>query len=372
MFNLDVSALKYLLSLSAVVGMLVLAIVLVNSSLVAQVADITGETISDYSGGRFHNAAAPQEVSLGQTLKIFMRFAVEEKLDSVPSSDIPVLPLSREQLLALSDDELHIVKLGHSSILLKLSGEFWLIDPMFSERASPFSFLGPKRFHQPPIALEELPQIDHVLISHNHYDHLDKATIVHLASQAKRFYVPLGVAGDLVKWGVESTRIQSFDWWQELQLKHAKIAFTPTQHFSGRALGDNNATLWGSWVIQSSQGSLFFSGDSGYSTDFKAIGDRYGPFDATFVEVGAYDTGWADIHMLPEQGLQAHLDLRGDVLLPIHNGSFDLAFHAWYELLDRIEQAALAQGVNLGTPRFGEVFQVGDVAIARRWWKLLK
>ncbi|RYZ80063.1 MAG: hydrolase, partial [Moraxellaceae bacterium] len=299
----------------------------------------------------------------------------EPARDKAPLKAIPVEKVSRAQLDALSDDDLHFIKLGHSSILLKVYGEYWLLDPVFSERASPFSFLGPKRFHQAPITIDDLPDIDKVLISHNHYDHLDKSSVKKLAAKTRQFLVPLGVETDLQKWGIASEKITRFDWWQELQTDKALIAFTPAQHFSGRGIGDGNNTLWGSWVIKTAVGSLYFSGDSGYFDGFKQIGAKYGPFDAALIETGAYDNDWADIHMTPEESVQANLDLKGKVMIPVHNGTFDLAFHSWYEPLERVSVAAQQSGVVLLTPIFGQ--QISMTSMQRhsevnfKWWRKL-
>lgn len=326
---------------------------------------------ANYRDGKFINEEAVAPTSLARTLGIMLRFFTEKKVHATPDVGLPVKPLSRAQLLALPNDTLHMIKLGHSSILLKVYGEFWLIDPVFAERASPFSFIGPKRFHPTPISIEELPDIARVLISHNHYDHLDKAAIRQLQSKTRHFMVPRGVESDLQKWGVAADKIISFDWWQEHSVEQGIIAFTPTRHFSGRGLSDANNSLWGSWVIKTHNESLFFSGDSGYFQGFKEIGRKYGPFDITFMETGAYDSDWPDVHMTPEQSLMAHFDLRGKVMMPIHNGTFDLAFHAWYEPLERIQQLADKQQVRLLTPLPGEVLGNGSSLTTERWWQAL-
>jgi L-ascorbate metabolism protein UlaG (beta-lactamase superfamily) len=233
-----------------------------------------------------------------------------------------------------------LFRLGHSTVLIKLDGGWWLTDPVFAERASPFSFAGPKRFHAPPLAIDELPPLRAVILSHDHYDHLDHDAILRLAPKAELFLAPLGVGDRLVRWGIDAGKVRQFDWWQETQLGGVRLAAVPAQHFSGRGLGDGDRSLWVSWVIDAADLRLFFSGDTGYHAGFGEIGERYGPFDLTMLETGGYDPQWADVHMQPEQTLQAHLDLRGKWLMPIHNGTFDLAFHPWYEPLERI--AALA------------------------------
>ena len=341
-----------------------------NSNLVANV-EIERKS-AQYDGKRFNNLVAIEPQSIGKTLGIVKRYITENRVDTEPTSHLPMTTITADSLAALSNNKVHIVKLGHSSILLKVRGKYWLLDPVFSERASPFNSLGPKRFQPAPISIDALPHIDKVIISHNHYDHLDKAAVRALAHKTSQFLVPLGVEGDLAAWGIDKQKITSFDWWQELNTEEALVAFTPTQHFSGRGLSDANNTLWGSWVIKTNDESLYFSGDSGYFSGFKSIGDKYGPFDYTLIETGAYDKDWADVHMTPEQSVQAHIDLQGKVMIPIHNGTFDLAFHAWYEPLERALSAADKQSVVLNTPIIGAVITVGGCEQqSTRWWRTL-
>ena len=322
------------------------------------------------ANGGFLNTA-PDFKADTPILPLLVRYIREERADAEPMNPIPLSPLTTTQLeqLPLSSDSL--IRLGHSSIYLQVSGQRWLIDPVFSERASPFSFAGPKRFHQPPISLAQLPKIDGVMISHDHYDHLDKASIKYLAENVKHFVVPLGVSAHLQDWGVKAERIHSLDWWQSVTIDDVKITATPTQHFSGRGLFDKNQTLWASYVIESNNSKLFFSGDSGYFSGFKEIGDRFGPFDITMIETGAYDKDWATIHMTPDESLQAHKDLRGKHMMPIHNGTFDLAFHSWYEPLERISALAQAAEVPLVTPIMGQIINVNDIANTPSWWTSL-
>jgi L-ascorbate metabolism protein UlaG (beta-lactamase superfamily) len=353
----------------ALILALAIAIYLVNLNIKSKVNPIEEVTSAPYENSKFHNTAPRNPMSLSDTAALWIRFFTEKKVDTTPDINIPVQAVSRADLDALSSDTLHLVKLGHSSILLKVYGEYWLIDPVFSDRASPFQFAGPKRFHQPPISLEDLPPIDKVLISHNHYDHLDKASLKILLAKTKQFLVPKGVDGDLVDWGVEANKIVTFDWWQELQTRQGLIAFTPTQHFSGRGMGDGNATLWGAWVIKTPNESIFFSGDSGYFSGFKDTGDKYGPFDLTMIETGAYDKDWADIHMKPEESVQANIDLQGKVMMPIHNGTFDLAFHTWHDPFDRVVVESERRGVTLSTPEFGRIFSINDLPPLTPWWQ---
>ena len=292
----------------------------------------------------------------------------DKPADSVPAAPVPVVALNAAQLQAAPDGSLY--RLGHSTLLIKLQGGFWLTDPVFSERASPLQWLGPKRFHAPPIALQDLPPIEGVILSHDHYDHLDHAAILALAPKVRHFITPLGVGDRLIAWGVDAAKVQQRDWWQSVEIGGVQLIATPAQHFSGRSLRDRNRTLWASWVILSGDLRLFFSGDTGYHAGFRSIGERYGPFDVTLVETGAYDPHWPDVHMQPEETLQAHLDLRGRHLLPIHNGTFDLALHAWDDPFERIVQLAEARGVATLTPVMGEAVQLAQPQATSRWWRM--
>ena len=350
-----------------IIALIIFGVYSVDKSLVASnIVNTTG--VAHYAEGKFYNDAKVEPTNLKKTLGIIARYFKEKRINIEPAKPLPMQVLTKEILNNLSSNTVHIVKLGHSSMLLKVYGEYWLLDPVFSERASPFSFLGPKRFSPMPISIADLPVIDKILISHNHYDHLDKAAVKQLADKTKQFYVPLGVENDLKKWGISEEKISAFNWWQEQQTANALIAFTPTQHFSGRGLSDANNTLWGSWVIKTQENSIYFSGDSGYFAGFKEIGNKYGPFDLTLIETGAYDKDWADIHMTPEQSVQAHIDLLGKVMVPIHNSTFDLAFHSWTDPLERVTAASTANNVKLSTPQFGQLFTINDAPIVDKWW----
>ncbi|AMP05725.1 MBL fold metallo-hydrolase [Collimonas pratensis] len=317
--------------------------------------------------GKFRNRQAMHKNGLRKTLRLLWRVIFEKPAGTVPARPIPVQAISTAQLLAAPDRSLF--RLGHSTMLLKLRGAFWLTDPVFSERASPLQWIGPKRFHQPPISIAELPPIEGVILSHDHYDHLDHAAVLQLAGKTKHFLTPLGVGDTLIKWGIPAEKVQQLDWWQSTRVGGLQLAATPARHFSGRSLSDGNRTLWASWVILDDDLRLFFSGDSGYFDGFKEIGRRYGPFDLTMIETGAYDHDWPDVHMQPEQTLQAHLDLGGKHLLPVHNGTFDLALHLWQDPFERIVALAEEQGVAVSTPQMGEMLSVAAPEAGRRWWR---
>lgn len=318
-----------------------------------------------FHDGRFRNPVPIPERPLGEQLGIFWRQAFEKPEGTAPTDETPVRTLTRAELDGAPDGSLW--RLGHASVLFKLRGRYLLTDPMFSERASPLSWAGPKRFHKSPIAIDALPPIAAVIVSHDHYDHLDHASVLALAAgKAELFVTPLGVGDRLVEWGVPAARVRQLDWWQSVDVEGLRLVAVPAQHFSGRTLSDRNRTLWASWVLLDGDGGrrIFFSGDTGYHAGLETIGERYGPFDATLLECGAYDRQWPLVHLQPEEAMQAHHDLRGRLLVPIHNGSFDLGMHPWREPIERIAALARAQGVSTAMPMFGERVTVGGPAVA--------
>jgi len=345
---------------------LFLGVLIIMSSCTLRAAPVAPTESPQRLEGKFRNPVQMHKLGTAATLKLMWTFLFDKPDSTVPAAAVPVQALTRAQLLAAPDNSLF--RLGHSTLLLKLNNEFFLTDPVFSERASPVQWAGPKRFHQPPISIADLPPIKAIILSHNHYDHLDHAAVLQLAAKTEHFVAPLGVGDTLVEWGVPKDKVQQFDWWQGTTIAGVKLVATPSQHFSGRGLFDSNQTLWASWVIDAPKMRVFFSGDSGYFDGFKQIGDKYGPFDVTMIETGAYDKLWPDVHMQPEETLQAHLDLRGKWLMPVHNGTFDLGLHAWHEPFDRITGLAARQGVNLATPQMGEAVDLAQPKQGEKWW----
>ncbi|GAB3655766.1 hypothetical protein GCM10028791_27180 [Echinicola sediminis] len=289
-----------------------------------------------------------------------------------PGKNIEVLNIAPESLSKLSDAESRITWLGHSSFLIEIEGKKILMDPIFGQYAAPHPWLGRKRFNnEMPITIAELPQIDAVIISHDHYDHLDYPSIKELKDKVDHFFVPLGVANHLKRWKVEEKTISELDWWQEQEYENLKIIMTPSRHMSGRGLTDQSATLWGSWIIQGQDTNIYFSGDGGYGKHFKEIGGKYGPFDVAMMECGQYNELWRQVHMMPEESVMAAIDLEAELIVPIHWGAFALATHGWTDPIERITQAALKMNVPITTPQIGEPVRLGDFVNLPvfRWWE---
>jgi L-ascorbate metabolism protein UlaG (beta-lactamase superfamily) len=327
----------------------------------------TAHDSPQFQGEVFANPIPMRKHTLGEQARIWWSALLAKPAGTRPAQPVPVRTLNRQALLDAPDNTL--VRLGHSTVLLKLAGEFYLTDPVFSQRASPVQWGGPKRYSAPPIAIEDLPPIKAVILSHDHYDHLDHASILALAGKTAHFLAPLGVGDRLVAWGVDPAKVRQLDWWGQSTIDGVRFVATPARHFSGRSLNDRNSTLWASWVMTTDEVRVFFSGDGGYFDGFKAIGERYGPFDVALVETGAYDKQWPDVHMRPEQTLQAALDLKGAWLVPIHNGTFDLALHRWQEPLERITALAGARGLPLATPAIGEPLAILRPHAGSAWWQ---
>lgn len=315
--------------------------------------------------GRFVNLEPTDVMKPGTTLDTFFRYLFGGNRERTPAQPLPVVPLTGLST-RLSSEGIRFAWLGHASIFLELQGRRILFDPVLSERASFLSWAGPKRFQPAPLLISDLPRLDAVLISHNHYDHLDKETLIQLAGRADMFHVPLGVAELLEHWGIPPARIREYAWWDEVDTGGMVIAATPARHFSGRGLFDRNKTLWCSWVVSTGGASVFFSGDTGTTARFREIGEKYGPFEVAFVKMAAYHENWPDIHLNPEQAVDAHKDLRGNMLVPIHWGTFDLAMHSWHEPIERLVKAAEREQVKILTPKIGEL--VDPVRYRNEYW----
>lgn len=259
---------------------------------------------------------------------------------------------------------------GHSAISLEMEGKLILIDPMLGNAASPVPFMTKRFKYEQPIDLESISKVDAVILSHDHYDHLDYPSIMKLKDKVGHFYTPLGVGSHLVSWGVDKSRITELDWWESAKIDELEIVATPARHFSGRGISDRNTTQWASWVIQGKNEKIYFSGDSGYGPHFKEIGDKFGPFDFAMMECGQYNKNWEAIHMLPEQTIQASMDIKAKRMMPIHWSAFNLSLHAWIDPVDRAVKAAKLHDVDILTPQIGARFSPGNEAISSsEWWR---
>jgi L-ascorbate metabolism protein UlaG (beta-lactamase superfamily) len=287
----------------------------------------------------------------------------------------PPAPLPLESPLATwarpVDTGLRATWLGHSTVLLELGGLRVLTDPVWGERVSPLAFSGPKRFHPVPVTLSQLPPLDAVIVSHDHYDHLDYPTILELARTSVPFYTSLGVGAHLEAWGVPPERITELDWWESATLPRGELRITaaPSQHFSGRGMGDRNRTLWSSFVIESPRHKVFFSGDTGLTPEYAEIRQRLGPFDLVMLEVGAYHPAWGDIHLGPENALEALELLGGGAFLPVHWGTFNLAIHAWDDPAETLVRLGQERRVRLVMPRLGVPVEPSRVETVDPWWR---
>ena len=304
----------------------------------------------------------------GQSMfKLTLEFLFGGQKHRSPSEKLPEVKPDVEEFLKKSD-KLKFIWFGHSTFLINFDGTIILFDPIFSTAASPVSF-AVKRFQPPVLKLEELPEIHYIIISHDHYDHLDMETIQFFKTKKTKFITPLGVTSHMKEWGVEEERLTELDWWDSIHTENLEFILTPAQHFSGRKGSNQMKTLWGSWIVRSKNQSLYFSGDSGFDTHFKTIGDKYGPFDITFIENGQYDLKWKEVHVLPEETAQAFIDLKGKRLVPVHWGMFDLSLHSWFDPIERLEKEAEKRNLNLLTPKFGQIVKLEEETIFEKWWK---
>ena len=259
--------------------------------------------------------------------------------------------------------------LGHSTILLSMQGKTILIDPVFQQSAAPVRWLI-KRFQPPVLNIDSLPKIDYVVISHDHYDHLEMETIQYYRDTDVTFIVPLGVSSHLKKWGVSPDKIVELDWWQTMVIDELEFICTPAQHYSGRkGMTDIQKSLWASWVINSDDKSVYFSGDSGYGDHYKQIGDRHGPFDLVFMDSGQYNVRWQDVHNMPDQAVQAFRDIKGTHLVPVGWGMFSMAMHDWYEPPAEIHKIAVAEELSVIFPVLGQRIDLKSLPPLVKWWE---
>lgn len=289
---------------------------------------------------------------------------------------VPPAPLPAESPIdawrGAAETGLRATWLGHSTVLVEIEGRRVLTDPVWSDRASPVSFAGPKRFQPVPVAVAELPPLDAVIISHDHYDHLDQATVVELAkTRDVPFITALGVGAHLESWGVPANRITELDWWESVEIPGLQITAAPSQHFSGRGAGDRNRTLWSSLAVRGEKRSFFFSGDTGLTPEYAEIREQLGPFDLVMLEIGAFHPSWGTIHLGPENALAALDLLGGGSFLPVHWGTFNLAIHAWDEPAETLVELSSKKNIELAMPRLGAPVEPSRMDRVDPWWRAI-
>ena len=329
------------------------------------------EKSPNFKNGKFRNLGnVKMDMSFGKFKSMWKAFRNQQP-NTTPENPLQIDKIDIESMHQY-DGPTRLFWIGHSSFILQTHAKIILIDPVFGHNPSPIAFMGPKRFNTNlPVEIKDLPQIDAIIISHDHYDHLDLYSIKNLKDKTRRFIVPLGVKGHLVKWGVEENRIEELDWWQETVFEGLELACTPAQHFSGRGkwFADRESTLWCSWVIKTETENIFFSGDSGYGAHFKTIGEKYGPFDFAMIECGQYNKLWEEIHMMPEQSVQAGVDIQARLVMPIHWSAFKLAMHVWTDPVNRFTIKAKALNQPYIVPKIGQSIQPAGKNNQIVWWE---
>lgn len=297
-----------------------------------------------------------------------IRQQIRGRKDRTPKKNIPILPFDRSAFEA-DQSAPKFIWYGHSVLLMRISGKNILIDPMFGPDSSPIGPITTKRFSADSLeVIDQLPDIDLVLQTHDHYDHLDYKSILKLKDKVKHFWVGLGIGRHLQKWGIENEKIREFDWWDEAGFADISITYTPSRHFSGRGTTDRSMSLWGGWTLKTSENNIYWSGDGGYGPHFEEIGQRLGPFDIGFMECGQYNELWHQIHMYPEESVWAAMDAKCAWAMPVHWGGFILAPHHWKDPINRFTVEAEKKNIPFTTPAIGEISILGSVKKTERWW----
>ena len=319
-------------------------------------------------GNKYINTIPTDEAGFDKMLPI-MREYMRNKSEGIPAKTLGPFNTDASVYNTPPQNGLRITLVGHSSLLIEIDGYTILTDPVWSDRVSFTQLMGPKRFFKPPIALADLPPIDAVICSHDHYDHLDMATIRFFAGSSIPFYCSLGVGQYLEKWGIIKNYITEMDWGDSVMLAHdCVITAAPARHFSGRGILNRNETLWSSFIIKGPKHNIYFGADSGWHPQFEEIGETYGPFDLTMLEIGAYGKYWPDIHMGPNHASNAHLALKGKIMMPIHWGTFNLALHDWYEPIELLIEYAREKNIELFVPEPGKPTEVNG-PFNSEWWR---
>lgn len=366
-----------MISIFVIIGLLVVAYIAFNEFYPSLGGDVSKEQKKNYQSspqfkdGKFHNInPVPKALSFSENVKLVYTFFTTKVTNGRPNKDVKVEKLSANEV-ANYKGKARLVWFGHSAFLLQMEGKNLLIDPMFGKVAAPHPLLGGTRFNNElPLSIEDLPKIDAVIFSHDHYDHLDYESVMKIKEKTHHFFVPLGVGTHLKSWGISEAKITEMDWWQKTIFKDITLVCTPAQHFSGRKLSNGQSTLWSSWVIKSKNENLYFSGDSGYASHFTEIGNKYGPFDLALMECGQYNNMWSDIHMMPEETAQAGIDVQAKRIMPIHWAGFKLALHSWTDPIVRVRVKADELNIKVITPKIGDEFFVKDSESSfTNWWE---
>ena len=325
------------------------------------------QSAPNYKKGEFtnisHTPAMAEDASFFKTMREFLNKPKNVK----PLKPIPIV---KTDLKKLNSESPVVVWFGHSSYLIKLNKTTVLVDPVFSGNAAPVSCMVRAFKGSDGYKAEDMPQVDVLLLTHDHYDHLDYKTILKLKSKVKKVVCSLGVGSHLEHWGYDKKIIHELNWWEDYQYLDLRFTATPGRHFSGRGI-KRGQTLWASYVLKTAQHQLFLGGDSGYDSHFKEIGEKFGPFDLVLLEAGQYNKSWPHIHMMPEQTVQAAIDLNAKVLLPVHWGKFTLAMHAWDDSIKRVINKAAELNVSIATPKIGEPYHLDEKPVFESWWKEL-
>jgi len=325
--------------------------------------------LDNYVNGKFVNELPTRMDMSASDYFSLIKESISGAKDRNPAGQLPVSKMDWKKIKSEEDS---LTWFGHSAFLLSLDNKKILVDPMLGPVASPVSFVGSKRYSEDMLhIIDEMPPIDAVFITHDHYDHLDYPSIRKLKDKVNHFFVPYGVSAHLIRWGVANNKITELNWWGETEFQGLTVALTPSKHFSGRGLFNRDKTLWGGWVILGKQTRFYTSGDGGYGAHFKEIGKKYGPFDIALIEGGQYDRRWSWVHMTPEEAVQAHVDVNGGNMMLIHWGAFTLAYHGWTEPIERALAEAKIANVNLFAPRIGETITLnGELTTSNSsWWK---
>jgi L-ascorbate metabolism protein UlaG (beta-lactamase superfamily) len=335
---------------------------------------VTSELIQRYQqsenwkDGQFQNLeTADMSMSLSKVPGIIYK-QISNSKGRMPKKPLPIIPFDKVAFEADSD-KTKMIWYGHSVILMRMNGKTILIDPMLGKDTTPIAPVANKRFSENTLSLiDDFPEIDLIIFTHDHYDHLDYDSVQKLKSKTKQFFVALGVKRHLVSWGVAADIITEFDWWDHTIYNDISITFTPTQHFSGRGLTDRFKGLWGGWAFKTANENIWFSGDGGYGKHFEEIGKRLGSFDFAFMECGQYNEDWYDIHLFPKESVQAAIDAKAQKVMPVHWAGFALSYqHTWTEPAEEFVAACLDKKINHGTPEIGALFTIDSVS-AKKWW----